>query len=101
MSKCYETGQPLPPLRKAGSHFISNQARIRYHNRHKLRGQILYDLFMGYRNERKLAKRLNVFVVMWALAKKWKQEDEAAGRRSHGDLLEAVKKTGLFSDQYE
>ena len=89
---CYETGADLPETMHEKAHFSSDAARTAWNNRRKNRGAILYDLFMGYRYDRGVAKTLGLFSVMCALAAKWRAEDKAAGRRSHNEPAEAVSK---------
>lgn len=64
--------------------FCGPACRIDFNNRRKARGAELYDLYMAFRYERKLAVALGVWQAIARLAAKFRDEDRASrdSRRS-------------------
>lgn len=82
---CYECGAPLS-IGKHERNTCSTACRAAHHNRRKQRGAELYDVFMLIRFERGSAKLRGLWSLACRMASHWKAEDEAAGRRSYGEI---------------
>lgn len=72
---CLECGNEFQPKRDHAAYCSAN-CRATFNNRRQVRGADLYDLFVGLRNDRALAKEKNVWTEMCRLELKWRQEDE-------------------------
>lgn len=80
---CLECGAPYEATQRRAD-FCSTEHRAAFNNRRKARGAVLYDLFMAYRFERALSKKLEVWTLVCRLASVWRSEDhtERASRHS-------------------
>ena len=86
--RCLETGELLPPNMHPGARFLTNEAKVAWGNRRKTRGAALYDMFMAFRYNRPLAKKLHLFGQMCKLAAEWHAEDRAANRIGYTEPVE-------------
>lgn len=66
-----------------GAKFCSNSCKGAWHNRRKLRGADIYDLFMNMRYNRAAAEEAEVWKEVCRLGEKWNDEDKAAGRTTY------------------
>lgn len=89
------------PGRKPGTQaakFCSNPCKGAWHNRRKLRGADLYDLFMNQRYNRTEAEDAEVWKEMCRLAEGWNDEDKRDGRttydRNPGRVIAALMDKG-------
>ena len=80
---CGECGTSFRP-HYTGSMFCSTPCRQNFHNRRKLRGSQLYDLFMAQRFDRAEAIEAETWKSMCRLAAEYREDDTAnrSGRRS-------------------
>lgn len=76
MTSCLECGAPMPITKNAATgRFCTTPCRHAWNNRRKMRGPILYDLFMAVRYQRALATKWQAWLMMTRLAKAWRDED--------------------------
>lgn len=78
---CAECGAPC---KRAGSKFCSPSCRDAFHRRRRVRGAMLYDLWMEHRFNRKAAADSHTLAVMGNLARAFRDSDVALrdGRQS-------------------
>lgn len=77
---CLECGAPTATR----ASFCSIGCRRRWNNRRKVRGAVLYDLYMAHRYDRPIAEALQALSLINRLVSTFRAEDNAAraGRRS-------------------
>ena len=85
---CLECGAPAP----RSQHFCSAACRRDFHNRRRVRGAALYDLYMASRFDRAASNEAGLWKLMNRLASAWREEDQAkrGGRRSYLGHKEAL-----------
>ncbi len=84
---CRECHGPLTTGGRRHAIFCSITCKAGWNNRRKVRGAMLYDLFMATRYDRAAAKDQKVWSAMCRLAEGWNEED---GKRQTFERPKAV-----------
>lgn len=92
---CLECGAPTRPSQQ----FCRAACRRDFHNRRRVRGATLYDLYMASRFDRAAANQAGLWKLMNRLASAWREEDQAkrGGRRSYLGHKAALEKMPWLS----
>lgn len=85
---CRECKKPVGPSVRFEKKFCCHACGTAWNNRRKQRGAEMYDLIMFMCCERKAARLLNIWTLVWRMAAVWREEDKAAGLKSYAPFAE-------------